>query len=119
DRGGQRMAAGLAGRERAAGGAAAPGWRRRRHTWRLALIGAAALALAAVVTAQAIGLGGSGPAPGITARELAYRTSAAAAAQPKVAPGPWGYWGGEGGGARPARPRSFPGWTPPGPPTAP
>jgi len=107
----QRKAAGMAGREPAAGGAAAPGWRRRRHTWRLALIGAAALALAAVVTAQAIGLGGSGPAPGITARELAYRTSAAAAAQPKVAPGQWVYWEEKVVGARPAGPRSFQVWT--------
>jgi hypothetical protein len=107
----RRKTAGPAGRESPGGVATAPGRRGRRRAWRLALAGAVSLALAAVVTAQAIRLGDSGPAPAITARELAYRTSAAAAAQPEVAPGQWVYWREKTVGAQPAGPRSFQVWT--------
>lgn len=73
--------------------AAAQQSRWARNAQRLALVGGAGLALAAgVFAAQAILPGGTHPATGLTLRELAYRTSAAAAAQPNVQPGQWVYW---------------------------
>lgn len=83
----------LAERARAAWGTGAPRRRWARNAWRLSLVGGAGLALAAgVFAAQAILPGGTHPATGLTVRELAYRTSAAAAAQPNVRPGQWVYW---------------------------
>jgi hypothetical protein len=75
-----------------------------RRTWRLVLAGGAGLALAAgALAAQAIGSSGSRLGTAITVHELAYRTAAAAAAQPTAAPGQWVYRqeksvGGTGGG---------------------
>lgn len=71
-----------------------------RHTWRLALAGVVSVALAGVVsaalagvfTAQSIQAGSSRQGAGISVQELAYRTAAAAAAQPGVRPGQWVYW---------------------------
>ncbi len=84
-------ALGRAERGPAAWGAGSPGRRGSRRAWRLALAGGVSLALAAgVFAAQAIQSGGSGP--GISVQVLAYRTAAAAAAQPAVRPGQWVYW---------------------------
>jgi hypothetical protein len=66
--------------------------RRPGRAWRFALAGGLSLALAAGVAVQVVPSGRSGSRAGITVRELAYRTSAAAAAQPSVAPGQWMYW---------------------------
>jgi hypothetical protein len=71
-----------------------------RHTWRLALAGVVSVALAGVVSAALAGVfsaqpihsGSSRQGAGISVQELAYRTAAAAAAQPEVRPGQWVYW---------------------------
>ena len=60
---------------------------------RLVLTGLAAAAAAAVISVALVVPGGTPARPAaITARELAYRAAAAAAAQPAVAPGQWVYW---------------------------
>jgi hypothetical protein len=60
---------------------------------RLALTGLAAAAAAAAVSLSLVAVGSTPTRPAvITARELAYRAAAAAAAQPAVAPGQWVYW---------------------------
>jgi hypothetical protein len=60
---------------------------------RLVLTGLGAAAAAAAVTVALVVPGGPPARPdALTARELAYRAAAAAAAQPAVAPGHWVYW---------------------------
>jgi hypothetical protein len=84
----RRRVPGLAGHGAAGGAPRRPGsWRARR----LALA-ATGLAIATAVGVLAIQPGGSASAGGLTVRELAYRTAAAAAAGPDVRPGQWVYW---------------------------
>ena len=66
--------------------------RRPGRTWRLVVAGGVSLAVAAGIAVQVIPSGSTGSGAGLTVRELAYRMSAAAAAQPSVAPGQWMYW---------------------------
>lgn len=102
----------LAGFSPQRGSAGPPGRKRRRRAWRFALAGAAGLAAAAAVfAAQVIQSGGAGPGTGITVRELAYRTSAAAAAQPSVGPGQWVYWQEKQVGGKPDSAITFRVWT--------
>jgi hypothetical protein len=93
----------LAGFSPQPGSAERPDRTRRRRAWRLALAAAVGLAAAAgIVAAQVIQSGGAGPGAGITVQELAYRTSAAAAAQPSAGPGQWVYWQEKQVGGKPA-----------------
>jgi hypothetical protein len=60
---------------------------------RLAVTSLAAAAVAAAVSVALVAPGSTPARPAaITARELAYRAAAAAAAQPAVPPGQWVYW---------------------------
>jgi hypothetical protein len=60
---------------------------------RLALTGLAAVAAAAAVSVALVAPGSTPTrSAAMTAKELAYRAAAAAAAQPAVAPGQWVYW---------------------------
>ncbi|MGO9159653.1 MAG: CU044_5270 family protein [Streptosporangiaceae bacterium] len=64
-----------------------------RRSWLAALTGGlAAAAAAAVIAAQVASPGAVRHDGGLTVRELAYRTAAAAAAGPQVRPGQWVYW---------------------------
>ena len=89
-----RARAGMLDRGMAGQGGRRARWPRLPGTRpRLALTGVAAAAAAAAVSVALV-VPGSTPArpAAITARELAYRAAAAAAAQPTVAPGQWVYW---------------------------
>jgi hypothetical protein len=89
-----RARAGMLDRGMAGQGGRRARWPRLPGTRpRLALTVLAAAAAAAAVSVALVVPGSTpaGPAA-ITARELAYRVAAAAAAQPAVAPGQWVYW---------------------------
>ena len=67
--------------------------RHRRRRFLTRATAAAAVAAAAAVSLSLVALGSTPTRPAVmTARELAYRAAAAAAAQPAVAPGQWVYW---------------------------